>query len=48
MKKKVSGVKIGTVISAILCVIAALICWFVVEYSGYDGSTASTFANFWF
>lgn len=46
MKKKGSGVKIGTVVSAILCLIAAVIFWFVVEYSKYDASTAADLLKF--
>ena len=36
MKKKFFGIKIGTIFSILLCLIAAVLFWFFVEYSALD------------
>lgn len=36
MKKKIFGIKIGTIISVFLCLIAAVIFWLVAKYSEQD------------
>lgn len=38
MKKKFFGIKIGTIFSALLCLIAAIIFWFFVEYSALNAA----------
>ncbi len=40
MKKKFIGKKIGKIISAIICLLVAIIFWFFVKYSKIDSSTA--------
>ena len=40
MKKKLFGIKIGTIISAILCLIVAVVFWFFVEYSKMNSPEA--------
>lgn len=42
MKRKFCGIKIGTILSAILCLIAAVIFWFFVQYSRIDTHEAQT------
>ena len=37
-KKKLFGIKIGTIFSTLLCLVAAVIFWFFVEYSALNGS----------
>lgn len=33
MKKKIFGIKIGTILSVILCLVAAVLFWLFVKYS---------------
>ena len=38
MKKKFFGIRIGTIFSILLCLIAAVLFWFFVEYSALEPS----------
>lgn len=38
MKKKFFGIKIGTILSTLLCLIVAIVFWFFVEYSALDAT----------
>ena len=38
MKKKFFGIKIGTIFSTLLCLIAAVVFWFFVEYSALNAA----------
>ncbi len=38
MKKKFFGIKIGTIFSTLLCLIAAVAFWFFVEYSALNAA----------
>lgn len=38
MKKKFFGIRIGTIFSTLLCLIAAVIFWFFVEYSALNAA----------
>ena len=43
MKRKIFGIKIGTILTVVFCLIAAVIFWLFVKYSGAGASlTAST------
>lgn len=48
MKKKFLGKKIGKIISAILCLLVAMIFWFFVKYAKIDSSTALNLISAWF
>ena len=43
MKKKIFGIKIGTVVSVILCLIAAVLFWLFVGY--YELQSSQAFAS---
>ena len=36
MKRKFFGIRIGTIFSILLCLIAAVVFWFFVEYSALE------------
>ena len=38
MKKKFFGIKIGTIFSTLLCLIAAIVFWFFVEYTNLNAA----------
>ena len=38
MKKKIFGIKISTILQALLCIVLAFIVWFLVQYSNIVGS----------
>ena len=40
MKKKIFGIKIGSIFSLLLCLIAAVVFWFFVEYFSLVSSEA--------
>ena len=41
MKKKLGGTKIGTIFSILLCLIAAVVFWFFVEYTEINTSESN-------
>ena len=45
MKKKIFGIKIGTILSVILCFFLAVLFWLFVKYSEYDASVAFAALN---
>ena len=45
MKKKIFGIKIGTILSVILCFFLAVLFWLFVKYSEYDASGAVILMN---
>lgn len=45
MKRKFFGIKIGTIFSAILCLIVAVVFWFFVEYSKINSHDAQAFVR---
>ncbi len=50
MKKKIFGIKIGTVISVVLALIAAVLFWLFVGYSDAiqaGGTAAKDIIDFW-
>ena len=38
MKKKFFGVKFGTVLGVVLCIVVAVALWFMVKYSQIDAA----------
>jgi len=40
MKKKIFGIKIGTILSVILCFFLAVLFWLFVKYSEYAATAA--------
>lgn len=43
MKKKIFGIKIGTLLSALLCLVFAFAFWFVVKYSQLNADDVAGF-----
>ena len=42
MKKKIFGVKFGTVLGVLLCVVVAVAFWFMVKYSQIDSADVAS------
>ena len=40
MDKKIFGIKLGTILSVFLCLIAAIIFWLAAKYSERDAAAA--------
>lgn len=42
MNKKIFGIKISTILQAVLCIIVAFVIWFAVKYTGTAEKTEET------
>ena len=45
MKKKIFGIKLGTILSVILCFVLAVLFWLFVKYAEYDATAAIVAVN---